>query len=32
MPYEFKKWYLRDTKRKAIDIIKHDAKINLKLV
>lgn len=32
MPYEFKKWYLRDTKRKAIDIIKHDAKVNLKLV
>ena len=32
MPYEFKKWYLRDTKKKAIDILKHDAQINLKLI
>jgi adenosine deaminase len=31
MPYEFKKWYLRETKRKAIKIFLRDAGINLNI-
>ena len=31
MPYEFKKWYLRETKRKAIRIFLRDAGINLNI-
>lgn len=31
MPYEFKKWYLRETKKKAIKIFLRDAGINLNI-
>ena len=32
MPHETKKWYLRDIKHKTLEILKHDAKVNLKLI
>ncbi len=32
MPHESKKWYLRDIKHRALEILKHDAKVNLKLI
>lgn len=31
MPYEYKKWYLRETKKKAIEILNSDAKTNFRL-